>query len=105
MENAEDIDLDLLKENAQQAASLLKVLSNEWRLLILCHLATGEKSVGELETILGIGQSALSQHLAILRREKLVKTRRKAQSVYYVLDSDDVKAIMGTLYECFCRPD
>ena len=105
MATTEITDLELLRENAQQGASLLKVMSNEWRLLILCHLATGERSVGELEEILGIGQSALSQHLAILRREKLVKTRRNAQSVFYALDSDDVEAIMGTLYECFCKTE
>lgn len=98
-----DMDLELLKGSARNATELLKVLSNEWRLLILCHLTTGELSVGELEKILGLGQSALSQHLAVLRREKLVSTRRSAQSVYYALDSEDVEAIMGTIYERFCK--
>jgi len=95
-------DLANLQGSAKNATDLLKVMSNEWRLLILCHLAESEKSVGNLEKELGLSQSALSQHLAVLRREKLVSTRRNAQSIYYSLDSDDVKAIMETLYERFC---
>jgi len=97
-----DINLKELQENAKHATNLLKVMSNEWRLLILCHLADGEKSVGDLEAHLGLSQSALSQHLAVLRREKLVSTRRSAQSIFYSLDSEDAKALMGTLYERFC---
>ncbi|NNJ72333.1 MAG: helix-turn-helix transcriptional regulator, partial [Enterobacterales bacterium] len=61
-----------------------------------------EQSVSDLEAHLGLSQSALSQHLAVLRREKLVATRRSAQSIYYSLDSDDAKALMGTLYDRFC---
>ena len=97
-----EMDLAHLKGNARNATDLLKVMSNEWRLLILCHLAESEKSVGDLEKELGLSQSALSQHLAVLRREKLVSTRRNAQSIFYCLDSDDVKALMATLYERFC---
>ena len=100
-----ETDLALLKDNAKNATDLLKVMSNEWRLLILCHLAESEKSVSHLERELGLSQSALSQHLAVLRREKLVDTRRNAQSIYYKLNSDDVKAIMETLYERFCIVD
>jgi ArsR family transcriptional regulator, virulence genes transcriptional regulator len=99
------MDLDVLRESARDASELLKVMSNEWRLLILCHLADGEKSVGTLEEELVIGQSALSQHLAVLRREKLVKTRREAQSIFYSIDSKEAHAIMATLYELFCTPD
>lgn len=98
----QEMDIARLQGSAKNATELLKVMSNQWRLLILCHLADGEKSVGNLERELGLGQSALSQHLAVLRREKLVRTRRDAQSIYYSLDSDDAKAIMGTLYERFC---
>jgi len=97
-----EMDLERLKGNAKLATNLLKVMSNEWRLLILCHLAEEEKSVGTLEEELGLSQSALSQHLAVLRREKLVSTRRDAQSIYYQLDSSDVKAIMETLFDRFC---
>ncbi|MCP3674258.1 MAG: helix-turn-helix transcriptional regulator [Gammaproteobacteria bacterium] len=100
------MDIAQLQGRARHATELLKVMSNEWRLLILCHLAIEERSVGALESELGLGQSALSQHLAVLRREKLVATRRDAQSIYYSLDSDDAKAIMSTLYERFCSlPD
>ena len=97
-----EMDLVNLQGSAKAATDLLKVMSNEWRLLILCHLAEEEKSVGDLEKELGLSQSALSQHLAVLRREKLVSTRRNAQSIYYSLVSDDVKAIMETLYSRFC---
>lgn len=99
------MNIDLLKEHAKYATELLKVMSNEWRLLVLCHLTFGEKSVSELEELLGLSQSALSQHLAVLRRERLVQTRRSAQSVYYSIDSPEVEAIMGTLYEQFCKID
>ena len=99
------MDIQILKNNAKTASGLLKVMANDWRLLILCHLAQEERSVGYLKDELGLGQSALSQHLAILRREKLVKTRRNAQSIYYSLDSDDVQALMATLYERFCAVD
>lgn len=99
------MDIQVLKDNAKCASGLLKVMANDWRLLILCHLAQEERSVSYLIEELGLGQSALSQHLAILRREKLVKTRRSAQSIYYSLDSEDVQAIMGTLYERFCSID
>ena len=97
-----DLDLEALQENAQHVSKLLKVMANKWRLLVLCHLANEELSVGDLESRLGLSQSALSQHLAVLRREKLVATRRNAQSIFYSLESDDVKAVMATLYERFC---
>ena len=98
-----EMNIELLKSHAKNATELLKVMSNEWRLLVLCHLMFGEKSVSELEELLGLSQSALSQHLAVLRRERLVQTRRSAQSVYYSIDSEEVEAIMGTLYEQFCK--
>jgi len=95
-------ELAELQENAQKATNLLKVMANEWRLLILCHLAQEEHNVSDLEDKLGLSQSALSQHLALLRSKKLVKTRRSAQSIIYSLYSEDVKALMETLYERFC---
>ncbi len=97
-----EIDLNALQDKAENVSNLLKVMANKWRLLILCHLANEEQSVGDLETKLGLSQSALSQHLAVLRREHLVNTRRSAQSIYYSLASDDVKAVMITLYDRFC---
>lgn len=96
--------LDKLKDNATVASGLLKTMANEWRLLILCHLSQGEKSVGQLEQLVGLNQSALSQHLAILRREHLVGTRRSAQSIYYSLSSHEAETIIGALYSLYCAP-
>ena len=96
------ISFDEMRENAENATILLKSMANETRLLILCQLAHGERSVSELLDIIPLGQSALSQHLAILRRERLVTTRREGQSVYYALSSSDVRAIIDTLYRLFC---
>jgi DNA-binding transcriptional ArsR family regulator len=88
--------------SAKEASQLLKAMSNERRLLILCHLATGEKAVCELETLVGLSQSALSQHLAKLRRDKLVCTRRNAQSIYYSLDGGAARAVMAALHRLYC---
>ena len=99
------MDVTELQENAARASSLLKTMANEWRLLILCHLAEGEKSVGELEKLIDLNQSALSQHLAVLRREQMVQTRREAQSIYYSLSSNEAASVMGTLYDLYCVKD
>ncbi len=96
------MDIAKLQDNATRASVLLKTMANEWRLLILCHLAERERSVGELEKLIGLNQSALSQHLAVLRRENLVKTRREAQSIIYSLASEEAAKIMGTLYTLYC---
>ncbi|MBI3709005.1 MAG: winged helix-turn-helix transcriptional regulator [Proteobacteria bacterium] len=98
------MDSAQLKQNARKASVLLKAMANERRLLILCHLAHGEKSVGEMEQLLGLSQSALSQHLARLRRDKLVSTRRAAQTIYYSLAGREAVAIMETLYALYCEP-
>ncbi|MBP7336192.1 helix-turn-helix transcriptional regulator [Niveispirillum sp.] len=79
------------------AAALLKAMGNERRLSILLHLSQGEKSVGELESLVGLSQSALSQHLAVLRQERMVRTRRQAQTIFYRLDGDTVGAILSLL--------
>ena len=91
-----------LHDMAANACELLKAMSNEWRLMILCQLAEGEKTVGELQAILGLSQSAVSQHLAILRREKIVRPRKHAQSVSYSLAGDEAPKIMATLHDVFC---
>jgi len=91
-----------LQKSADRATSLLKAMSNSSRLLILCQLAEGEKSVGELERLVGLSQSGLSQHLALLRRKGIVATRREAQSIYYSLASAEARAVMATLYQVFC---
>ena len=99
-----DMNIGQLHANATTATALLKVLANESRLQILCQLIDGEKSVNELEQLVGLRQSALSQHLAILRRERLVKTRREAQFIHYSLVSSEAKAIIETLYSLYCAP-
>lgn len=93
-----------LERNINIAVALLKALSNEKRLQILCALYKAEKSVGELEKIIGISQSSLSQHLARLRRDGLVQTRRNAQSIHYSLSDGAAEAVLKTLYELYC-PD
>jgi DNA-binding transcriptional ArsR family regulator len=93
-----------LQDNARRAAGLLKAMSNPSRLVILCQLAEGERSVGELEEGVGLSQSGISQHLAVLRREHVVVTRRDKQTVFYSLASADVVALMSTLHKVFCKP-
>ncbi|MGH1397673.1 MAG: ArsR/SmtB family transcription factor [Alphaproteobacteria bacterium] len=90
-----------LEKNTQSVAVLLKALSNDKRLGIACVLANGEQSVGELEKVIGLSQSALSQHLARLRRDKIVETRREAQTIYYSLSSERVKTLLGCLDKLF----
>lgn len=92
-------------ESAREATAFLKALANENRLLVLCHLADGEKSVTELEHLIGIRQPTLSQQLARLRSEDLVKTRREAKAVYYSLASDDVMLVIQLLHKMFCPGD
>jgi DNA-binding transcriptional ArsR family regulator len=96
------VNIAELQKNASRATSLLKAMANASRLLILCQLAEGEKSVGELERLVGLSQSGLSQHLALLRRKRIVATRREAQSIYYSLASKEAEAVMATLYQVFC---
>jgi DNA-binding transcriptional ArsR family regulator len=92
-----------MEKNASRACGVLGAMSNPARLLILCHLAEGEKAVGELEPLIGLSQSALSQHLAVLRGKHLVRTRREGQSIYYSLASKEATALMHTLHEQFCK--
>ncbi|MFT4561843.1 MAG: DNA-binding transcriptional ArsR family regulator [Gammaproteobacteria bacterium] len=94
--------VDELKDKAVDAAKFLKSMSNESRLLILCHLAEGEKSVGELQSLVELSQSALSQHLAVLRRDGIVATRRSSQTIFYRLANEPAREIMQTLYAHFC---
>jgi DNA-binding transcriptional ArsR family regulator len=91
-----------LQKRANRATSLLKAMSNSSRLLILCQLAQGEKTVGELQRRVGMSQPGLSQHLALLRRKGIVATRRQAQSIFYGLASREAEAVMATLYRVFC---
>ena len=95
-------DLALLRDNAAEAAGLLRALSNENRLMLLCLLFEGERSVGELNRSLPLSQSALSQHLAVLREEGLVKTRREGQSIHYGLASKPAQRVIETLHALYC---
>jgi DNA-binding transcriptional ArsR family regulator len=93
------MDTRNLQAKAREAGALLKAMGNERRLLILCQLAGGEKSVGELEEAIDLSQSALSQHLARLRKDGLVQTRRKAQTIFYSIDSAAAAAVMLALQD------
>jgi DNA-binding transcriptional ArsR family regulator len=99
------MELDELQASARRASALLKAMSNEHRLLVLCQLLPGEKSVGQLERLIGLSQSALSQHLARLRRDNLVQTRRSAQTIYYSLAGEEASAVIETLYGLYCKAD
>ena len=92
-------------ESAREATGFLKALANENRLMILCYLADGEKSVSELESLLGIRQPTLSQQLARLRVEGLVQTRRDAKMIYYSLGSTEAGMIIQLMYKLFCEKD
>lgn len=94
--------IEKLHREAGRATTLLKVMANESRLQILCQLVHGEKSVSAIEQAVGLRQSAISQHLAIMRRERIVATRREAQQIFYRLASPEAQAIMETLYQSFC---
>ncbi len=95
--------LDAMMDSAEAASRFLKALSNENRLLLLCLLAEGEKSVSQLEHALGLRQPAISQQLARLRAEGLVAARRDGKAIYYSLASEEARRLMELLYEMFCE--
>ena len=96
------MNMEELASSAAQAESFLKALGNSRRLMILCELHKGERSVTELQRALGLGQSSMSQHLGRLREDDLVATRRDARTIYYSLASEKVTRTIGLLYELFC---
>ncbi|MEE2946561.1 MAG: metalloregulator ArsR/SmtB family transcription factor [Pseudomonadota bacterium] len=98
-------DMERMMTNAETASNFLKAISHEGRLMILCHLATGEKSVTELEELLSARQSAVSQQLTRLRLEGLVSPRREGKAIYYRLKDDRPKKIMEVVYEMFCSAE
>jgi DNA-binding transcriptional ArsR family regulator len=100
-----EIEPNELEAHADRAAAMLRSMGSKWRLLVLCNLVHGERSEGELQRIIGLSQSALSQHLAVLRHMRLVQVRRSAQTIYYRLSGREVAAILETLYELYCTPD
>jgi DNA-binding transcriptional ArsR family regulator len=97
-------DVTAMRAHAGDAAQLLKALANENRLQVLCLLAEGERSVGDINALLDLSQSALSQHLAVLREEGLVQTRREAQTIYYALAPGPALSVMQTLHGIYCAP-
>lgn len=101
---ATNISFPELLAHTGQAASLLKAISNEHRLMILCTLQSGELSVGALNKSVSLSQSALSQHLAVLRKDNLVSTRRDSQTIYYAISDDRVMVLMQTLQTMFSQP-
>ena len=101
---AGSLELNQMREAASQACSLMKVLANPDRLMILCQLSQGELRVGELEERLGIVQPTLSQQLTVLREQQLVSTRREGKNIFYTFSSPQALAVIETLYQQFCQP-
>lgn len=97
------LDFETLRRNASAAVSLLKGLANESRLMIVCVLAEGEHSVGQLNRRIELSQSALSQHLAVLREQGLVQTRRESQTIFYRLADSAAVDIIGLLHDVYCE--
>ncbi|MEM7529490.1 MAG: metalloregulator ArsR/SmtB family transcription factor [Pseudomonadota bacterium] len=101
-EGLEEAEMARMMENARQAADFLKALAHEGRLMILCHLAQGERSVTELERLLSQRQAAVSQQLARLRLEGLVESRRQGKAIYYRLADGRAEQIISIVYDMFC---
>ena len=98
-------EMDRMLDKATEACTFLKAISHEGRLMILCHLVTGEKSVTELEEMLSARQAAVSQQLSRLRMEGLVTPRRDGRTIYYSLTDDRATQILEVVYELFCKDD
>ena len=98
------IDSAIMESAADRASDLLKALSNRHRLLIICQLIDGERSVGDLGEFMGLRDSTVSQHLALLRKDGLVSARRDGQTIYYSIASDPAREVLKTLYQVFCAP-
>lgn len=98
------VDPAKMRASASEAAALLKAIANENRLIILCQLSQAECSVNQLNDQLPLSQSALSQHLARLRRDGLVRDRREGNQVFYSLMPGPVETLLETLYQLFCEP-
>jgi DNA-binding transcriptional ArsR family regulator len=94
-----------IRSNARKASKLLKSMCSEHRMLILCQLVPGEKTVSKLQKILGLRQAAVSQHLSRLRNDKLVKTYRIGKNIYYALASEEVSTVIETIYSLYCDTD
>ena len=102
-ENTSDEELDRMMSNATDASNFLKAIGHEGRLMILCHLTTGEKSVTELEDLLSARQAAVSQQLSRLRLEGLVTPRREGKTIFYSLSDGRSQKVIELVYELFCK--
>jgi DNA-binding transcriptional ArsR family regulator len=98
------IEPEAMEAAADRASELLKSLANRHRLLILCQLVDGERSVGDLASFLGARDSTVSQHLALLRKDGLVQTRREGQTIYYAISSAPAQRVLETLFAIYCAP-
>ena len=98
------VDIGRLASRAAEASSFLKALGHEGRLMILCHLSSGEKTVTELENLLSSRQASVSQQLARLRLEGLVKYRREGKTIYYTLGDSKARQAIDLVYSMFCSP-
>lgn len=105
MELTSEFDVERMRVAADKASALMKTLGHKGRLMILCQLASGEKSVGELAESLDMPQSPLSQHLSRMRAEGLVGTRREAQTIFYSLKAEEARKIIECLYSLYCADD
>ena len=99
------MDLETMQTSATRASDMLKLLGHPHRLMVLCELKMGEKSDSELAKKVGMSQSPLSQHLARMRYEDVVETRRDGQTVYYSLKEGEASLLIESLYEIFCAPN
>ena len=99
------MNIDVMEAAADSASDLLKALANRHRLLIVCQLIDGERSVGDLAEFLGLRDSTVSQHLALLRKDGLVSARRDAQTIYYSIASEPAREILTALYRVYCAPE
>ncbi len=99
------MNIDQMLTSAGEAEELLKALANRHRLAILCQLIDGERSVGELAGFLSLRDSTVSQHLALLRKDDLVSTRRDGQTIWYAIASAPARKLLETLYQIYCAPN
>lgn len=103
--HASNMTPERMHAHADEAVAVLKAMASHNRLLLLCQLVQGERSVGELAQTLALAQSVVSQHLSLLRRDGVVSGRREAQSIYYRIADPRVQALMATMFEQFCAND
>ena len=98
------VNIEAMRDNAHKASTLLAAMANEKRLMILCQLVEGERSVGELADLLEVRPSTVSQHLALLRKDGFVTSRRDAQTLHYSLAGEEARSVLETLYSLYCAP-